>query len=61
MVIGLAKNVEAEIVAEGVETLQQLEYLEKRGVKYIQGYYIGRPMPLNQAIEGLKTNKKRSK
>ena len=46
MVSGLAKNLDVDVVAEGVETLSQLQFLEKRGVRFIQGYYIGRPYQL---------------
>lgn len=61
MIIGLAKKLEVDIVAEGVETLPQLEYLEKRGVKYIQGFFIGRPAPFAQAMENYKNFKKKNK
>lgn len=50
MVSGLAKNLDVDVVAEGVETLSQLQFLEKRGVRFIQGYYIGRPLPIDETI-----------
>ena len=32
------------VIAEGVETAAQLEFLRERGCDQIQGYYLGRPM-----------------
>ncbi|KLV09045.1 diguanylate phosphodiesterase [Photobacterium aquae] len=34
-----------KVVAEGVETLEQLHYLQRNHFDYCQGYYLGRPMP----------------
>ncbi|MGL5453172.1 MAG: EAL domain-containing protein [Aeromonas sp.] len=36
-----------EMIAEGVETQQQIDYLNQMGVFLIQGYIIAKPMPLN--------------
>jgi EAL domain-containing protein (putative c-di-GMP-specific phosphodiesterase class I) len=33
------------VVAEGVETADQWEFLEKEGCTVAQGYYYGKPMP----------------
>jgi diguanylate cyclase (GGDEF)-like protein/PAS domain S-box-containing protein len=44
-VIALSKKLNLEVVAEGIETKEQLDYLRKVGCEYIQGYYLGRPMP----------------
>lgn len=46
MVISLAQRLNISLVAEGVETAQQAEYLRERGVGTFQGYYYARPMPL---------------
>jgi len=32
------------IVAEGVETKEQVDYLTERGVKYLQGFYFTKPV-----------------
>lgn len=37
-----------KILAEGVETEEQLEFLKAEGCDYMQGYLIGKPMPANQ-------------
>lgn len=46
MVISLAQRLNIGLVAEGVETAEQAEYLRERGVDALQGYYYARPMPL---------------
>ncbi|MEN4891936.1 EAL domain-containing protein [Erwinia billingiae] len=43
-IIMLSHKLKLSIVAEGVETPLQLEYLKKRGVIFIQGYLYARPM-----------------
>lgn len=35
------------IVAEGVETQEQVSYLQNQGVEHLQGYYYSRPIPAN--------------
>jgi EAL domain-containing protein (putative c-di-GMP-specific phosphodiesterase class I) len=40
------------VIAEGVETVNQLKQLEKLGVDYVQGYYFSRPLSV-EAIENL--------
>ncbi|MCH9297684.1 EAL domain-containing protein [Pantoea allii] len=46
MVISLAQRLNISLVAEGVETQEQADYLRDRGVDHLQGYYFARPMPL---------------
>ncbi|AQS39107.1 EAL domain-containing protein [Shewanella psychrophila] len=50
-IIGLAKSLKLDIVAEGVESLNQVTYLNRRGVKAIQGYVYGQPMPATEFID----------
>ncbi|HZX25803.1 MAG TPA: EAL domain-containing protein [Telluria sp.] len=53
-VLDLAKHLDLSVVAEGVETEQQLHYLEQRGCQYVQGFLTGKPMPAHVAMAALK-------
>ena len=52
-VLDLARHLDLSVVAEGVETEDQLQYLDRRGCQYIQGYLTGRPMPAHVAMAAL--------
>jgi EAL domain-containing protein (putative c-di-GMP-specific phosphodiesterase class I) len=54
-IIQLAKNLTIEVLAEGVETIEQYTYLKDNGCNKIQGYYFYKPMPANE-IENLLSN-----
>jgi diguanylate cyclase (GGDEF)-like protein len=45
-VIGLAHGLALPVVAEGVETAEQLAFLAHEGCDEVQGYFIGRPQPI---------------
>jgi len=47
-VIGLGHNFDIAIVAEGVETQEQLSFLAEEGCDVVQGYFIGKPAPIEQ-------------
>ncbi len=47
-VIGLGHGLEMSIVAEGVETHEQLCFLAEQGCDAVQGYFIGKPLPIEQ-------------
>lgn len=44
-IISLAHNLGMQVIAEGVETLEQLIYLKTAGCDQVQGYYFSRPKP----------------
>ncbi|WP_251358536.1 EAL domain-containing protein [Kangiella sp. TOML190] len=50
----LAKALGFELIAEGVETLEDKKILESFGVNYIQGYFIARPMMARDFLEWVK-------
>lgn len=53
-VVNLAKSLGLKIVAEGVETLEQLELIEKMGVDIIQGYIFDKPLTESDFIDRIK-------
>jgi EAL domain-containing protein (putative c-di-GMP-specific phosphodiesterase class I) len=55
-VLDLAKHLDLSVVAEGVETEQQLDWLDGRGCHYVQGYLTGKPMSAHVALAALKEN-----
>ncbi len=44
-ILAMAENLKIPVVAEGVETNAQVEFLRRRSCSYIQGYIISRPVP----------------
>lgn len=47
-VMHLAHALDIPVIAEGVETQEQVDLLKKLGCSYIQGYYFARPMPVQE-------------
>ncbi|ARQ72868.1 GGDEF-domain containing protein [Pseudomonas fragi] len=51
--INLAHNLKLEVVAEGVETPEQLALLRDFGCDQVQGYFISKPLPLAELVDYL--------
>ncbi|GAB1432764.1 hypothetical protein MASR2M29_13890 [Spirochaetota bacterium] len=56
-IINLAKSLELEVIAEGVETKGQMEFLNQRDCDEAQGYYYYKPMPAEELEKILRNGK----
>ncbi|MGI6200076.1 MAG: EAL domain-containing protein [Christensenellales bacterium] len=54
-IMDMAMTMGLSVVAEGVETREQLEYLREIGCTYVQGFYFAKPMPMSQFEELFRT------
>lgn len=52
--IQLADNLGLKVVGEGVKIKKQLQFLQKHGCEYVQGYYFSRPIGLKKYKKYLK-------
>ena len=55
----MVRQIGAETVAEGVETKEQLETMERLGVDFIQGFYFAKPMPESDFINAVRAMNKK--
>ncbi|MCR5405802.1 MAG: EAL domain-containing protein, partial [Lachnospiraceae bacterium] len=53
-VVNMAKDIGMKTLAEGVETKEQLDFLKEIGCGMIQGYYYGRPEPIDDVFMHIK-------
>ena len=53
--IGIGKSLRQRVIAEGVETLEQLDFLQSQGCGEGQGYYFSRPVVAEEFTELLKS------
>jgi EAL domain-containing protein (putative c-di-GMP-specific phosphodiesterase class I) len=49
-IVEMASNLDADVVVEGIETEAELDVLRQLGVHYAQGWLVGRPEPVSEAI-----------
>ncbi|WP_027728526.1 EAL domain-containing protein [Treponema sp. C6A8] len=54
--IKMIKALEMDVLAEGVETKEQAEWLTELGCDYLQGFYFSKPIPKNDFIAVMKKN-----
>jgi diguanylate cyclase (GGDEF)-like protein/PAS domain S-box-containing protein len=47
-IIGMAHNLKMDVIAEGVETHEQRDFLLENGCKHFQGYLYSKPLPVTQ-------------
>lgn len=50
-IIAMAQSLKLKVIAEGVETQQQLEFLKKHDCRYVQGYLFSRPLPADELTQ----------
>ncbi|GEB34925.1 hypothetical protein BPA01_45050 [Brevibacillus parabrevis] len=50
-IISMAKHLNMDVIAEGIETKGQLDFLTENACKEIQGYYFSRPLPATEVEE----------
>ena len=44
----MARNLNLDVIAEGVETERQRQFLQDNGCSHYQGYLFGKPVPVEQ-------------
>jgi EAL domain-containing protein (putative c-di-GMP-specific phosphodiesterase class I) len=49
--VSFAADVEAQVVAEGVETGSEQQALQRLGVRWVQGFHVARPQPLSAIVD----------
>jgi EAL domain-containing protein (putative c-di-GMP-specific phosphodiesterase class I) len=47
-IINTAHSLNLKVIAEGVETEEQLKFLRNEGCNHYQGYFFGKPVPINE-------------
>jgi EAL domain-containing protein (putative c-di-GMP-specific phosphodiesterase class I) len=52
----MARNLNIKLVAEGIETIDQLKAVQELGCDLLQGYYFAKPMPDDQLRDFLASN-----
>ena len=55
-IVALGRTLNLEIVAEGVETNEQREFLTRLGCNVLQGFLLGRPMPADRFLQAAKAD-----
>ncbi len=50
LITGMLTHLKKRMVAEGVETAEQLEVVKQVGIQFVQGYYFSRPVPDEQFL-----------
>ncbi|MFV0574492.1 MAG: EAL domain-containing protein [Vibrio sp.] len=52
-IIQLAHNMKVDIVAEGIETQEQVDFLTHNGVQLLQGYFLYKPMSVRKVVQAV--------
>lgn len=54
-ILAMARTLSLKVVAEGVETQQQMDFLARHGCTSLQGFFLARPMPIDSLQQLLHT------
>jgi diguanylate cyclase (GGDEF)-like protein len=57
-IIAMAHSMHMDVIAEGVETLDQLQFLRRSGCDQMQGYYFSRPVPAEDYARALQEGRR---
>jgi EAL domain-containing protein (putative c-di-GMP-specific phosphodiesterase class I) len=57
-IIAMAHALRLEVVAEGVENAEQLKFLRAQHCDAVQGYFLFRPLPVDEATDALMVNRR---
>ncbi len=52
-ILDLCQNLGLDGIAEGIETVDQLQAARRHGCRYVQGYLVGKPMPVADLLHRL--------
>lgn len=53
LIVAMANSLNYRVIVEGVETVEQLNFLRRCGCDYAQGFYFSRPMPADRLMQTL--------
>ncbi|CAN8139971.1 diguanylate cyclase [uncultured Thiomicrorhabdus sp.] len=59
-IIAMAKSLDLEVIAEGIELTEQIDYLQARHCDILQGFKFGKPMPAREFEQWLREQPKKS-
>ena len=49
--VAMVKDLDLKVIAEGVETQEQLEFLKQSSCDLVQGYFFSKPLPVEEFLE----------
>ena len=55
-IVNLAEHIGMDVIAEGVETIEQLDFLRKINCGYVQGFYFSHPVDFEKALDLVRLN-----